>query len=379
MDGTSYFPSRPEMEAEPRHVRRADRAAVRYGCRWTATRPRGRADGARFEVETTDGDYTCRTLVIAVGVAEPYHPAGVGHGARLPLRRRPPGRDLRRPAGVHHRQAELRVRAGQRPAAVGAPARPRVAVEGEAVGRHEVAGRGPGALRPAVRGPRPGRRRVGPRRGDRPDRAPDGDGALAVRLRPDRRRRRHRVEVDEVISATGFVCPLLDLPDLGVATFGQPAAGPDAVVGERDRARHLLRGHDRAGRRRGCRSTACRRTPGRSTGRATTPGCWPAQIARDAVRGHRAAADRRRPTAATRSSRELARHPSCSTSAATWPGSIALIRDGPRDEGVLPLRRSRRGGDDGAGDAIAVTLEADGSGAIYPVVYVRRAGSVRSG
>src|SRR4029078_1248329 len=29
------------------------------------------------------------------------------------------------------------------------------------------------------------------------------------------------VEADEVISATGFVCPLRDLPALGVATFGQ--------------------------------------------------------------------------------------------------------------------------------------------------------------
>ena len=28
------------------------------------------------------------------------------------------------------------------------------------------------------------------------------------------------VEADEVIAATGFTCPLLDLPELGVATFG---------------------------------------------------------------------------------------------------------------------------------------------------------------
>jgi hypothetical protein len=34
------------------------------------------------------------------------------------------------------------------------------------------------------------------------------------------------------------------------------------------------------------------------------------------------------------------------------------------------------GGDDGQGDAVAVTLEADGSGAIYPVVYARRDGRI---
>ena len=33
-------------------------------------------------------------------------------------------------------------------------------------------------------------------------------------------------------------------------------------------------------------------------------------------------------------------------------------------------------GDDGAGPAIGQTLEADGTGAIYPVVYLRRNGEV---
>ena len=48
---------------------------------------------------------------------------------------------------------------------------------------------------------------------------------------------------------------------------------------------------------------------------------------------------------------------------------------GPRDAGIVPLAAFvDGGGDDGSGDAIAVTLEADGTGAIYPVVYVRRGG-----
>ena len=38
MDGTSYFPSRPEMETNLAPVRRAGGVAVRYGCRWEATR-----------------------------------------------------------------------------------------------------------------------------------------------------------------------------------------------------------------------------------------------------------------------------------------------------------------------------------------------------
>jgi hypothetical protein len=50
---------------------------------------------------------------------------------------------------------------------------------------------------------------------------------------------------------------------------------------------------------------------------------------------------------------------------------------GPRDEGVVPLAAFvDAAGDDGDGDALAMTLEADGSGAIYPVLYLRRAGKV---
>jgi hypothetical protein len=50
---------------------------------------------------------------------------------------------------------------------------------------------------------------------------------------------------------------------------------------------------------------------------------------------------------------------------------------GARDAGIVPLAAFvDAAGDDGAGDALAITLEADGSGAIYPVLYVRRAGRV---
>jgi hypothetical protein len=50
---------------------------------------------------------------------------------------------------------------------------------------------------------------------------------------------------------------------------------------------------------------------------------------------------------------------------------------GPVDEGIVPLAAFVDGqGDDGQGDALALTLEADGTGAIYPVLYVRRDGRV---
>ena len=50
-------------------------------------------------------------------------------------------------------------------------------------------------------------------------------------------------------------------------------------------------------------------------------------------------------------------------------------RRGLRDEGLVPLSAFLDAPDgDGGGDALAATLEADGSGAIYPVVYRRRGG-----
>ena len=81
----------------------AERAglAVRYDCRWTATR-RGRrrrtATGSRSRRPTAST--AARALVVAVGVAEPYTPPGAGMEHAAPLRRRPAGRDVRRPAGA---------------------------------------------------------------------------------------------------------------------------------------------------------------------------------------------------------------------------------------------------------------------------------------
>ena len=47
--------------------------------------------------------------------------------------------------------------------------------------------------------------------------------------------------------------------------------------------------------------------------------------------------------------------------------------DGIRDRGILPLTHFL---DTEGPDAVAMTVEADGEGAIYPVAYVRRGGKV---
>ena len=171
MDGSSDFPSRPEMERNLAAF--ADRAGIRirYGCRWESTRREEGPDGDRFVLVTSDGEYRCRDAIFAVGVAEPWRPDA-------------PGMDL-----VAHyadtRPAETY--AGKRLFIVGKQNSgfelasgllqwaSRIVLAspspGQALGQHAFPRRRSGALRPAVRGPQPGRRRLDPRRVDRPHRA----------------------------------------------------------------------------------------------------------------------------------------------------------------------------------------------------------------
>lgn len=51
---------------------------MRYGCTWPGTAQDETADRTRFTVEISDGVYRCRVLVVVVGVAEPFTPAGAG-------------------------------------------------------------------------------------------------------------------------------------------------------------------------------------------------------------------------------------------------------------------------------------------------------------
>ncbi|HLE79273.1 MAG TPA: NAD(P)-binding domain-containing protein, partial [Candidatus Limnocylindrales bacterium] len=78
MDGTSDFPSRPEMEASLTAFAERAGIAVRYGCRWESTRHEDGAAGNRFTLVTSDGEYTCEHLILAVGIAQPYTPATPG-------------------------------------------------------------------------------------------------------------------------------------------------------------------------------------------------------------------------------------------------------------------------------------------------------------
>ncbi len=157
------------------------------------------------------------------------------------------GDDLCGQAAVHHRQAELRVRARVGPGRLGVedhglrrrrPPRPSVQTK-SLVGvraryvqpfEDNFLGLGVSILDASIDWIEP-----------------IGD-AFRVNLKRTDNGEPMSVEADEVIAATGFTCPLQDLTDLGVTTFGQaklPAVTP--MWESRDGARDLLRGHDQLG------------------------------------------------------------------------------------------------------------------------------------
>ena len=222
MDGTSYFPSRPEMEKGL--VTFADRAGikVRYGCRWESTRQ----ENGEFVLTTSDGEYRAQVAVFAVGVAEPW---------------RPPVLHVE---GVQQ-YGELRP--------VETYANRRVFIVGKQNSGFEIAtGLLPWARQIVLASPSPARLSVDTRSlvGVRARYVqPYEDWALAGGViildasieAVEREGGHYRVktkgrdgreldfEADDVIAATGFTCPLRDLPQLGVATFGQshlPAQTP---------------------------------------------------------------------------------------------------------------------------------------------------------
>ena len=371
MDGTSYFPSRAEMESNlATFVERAG-VQVRYGCRWTATRREPGAPGGEFVVETTDGEYRTGTLVVAVGVAEPYVPAGPAAAVATHYA------DVRTPesyAGhrlliIGKQNSGFELANGFLPWAcqivLVSPSHARLSVETRSlVGvraryvqpyEDHVLGGGVSILDAAVDGLE---RQV--------------DGSFLVDLRRTDRDGHLRLEVDDIIAATGFTCPLLDLPEIGVTTVGasrvptqtpwwESTAVPGIFFagtigqGAKGLQRHGIPSNAGAvhGARYNARLLAARIA---TTRFGAAPAATPVAVdqAADLVLG------------------ELVECPEIFHGRGYLARVLAAPTDGGLlDQGVSPLTDWL---DNERGDGLAFTLEADGSGAIYPLLIARRAG-----
>jgi len=372
LDGTSYFPSRHEMEANLAAF--ADRAGieVRYECTWQRTRREDDAEGTTFVLETSDGEYRTRVLILAVGVAQPLLPS---------------------PAGIEHARHYADTREAS------SYAGKRLFIIGKQNSGFELAsGLAPWASQIVLSSPSPAKLSVmtnslvGVRaRYVQPiednflglgvsilDASTDAiipvDGAFRVDLKRTLNGLPMSVMADEVIAATGFTCPLQDLPAMGVTTFGRsllPAVTPmwESVsvpgiyfAGTISQAASGLRKHGipaNSGAVHGHRYNSLILTRHIAETRFGVEAPRPQVEERD-VLGY------------------LLREATCAPE--LWHQKAYLARvisvsgeDGIRDEGILPLVHAL---DTLDRDALAMTVEADGTGAIFPVIYVRHGGRV---
>ncbi|MGP1674175.1 MAG: NAD(P)-binding domain-containing protein [Candidatus Limnocylindrales bacterium] len=375
MDGTSYFPSRPEMEANLVAFADRTRIAVRYDCRWTGTRQADDPDGG-FVVSTSDGDYRARALVIAVGVAEPYTPPGNGmdlthHYADVrPVETYADRRVLL--LGKQNSGFELAngLLPWARQIILASPSTARLSVETRSLAgvraryvqpfEDHVLGGGVAILDAAL---------------DRIERVEGGDGSLMVQLRRTDGAGDLAIEVDDVIAATGFVAPLEDLPAIGCSISGRSRLPLLTPWWEST----TLPGVSFAGTiGQGAKGLVKHGVPSNSG--AVHGARYNARVLARHLAETRFGVARQRPSIAANAlvdtvATELAEAPEL------WHQRAYLARVftldpglGIVDDGVQPLSHVLDAGGD---DALAVTLEADGTGAIYPVLYTRIGGHIR--
>ena len=369
MDGSSYFPSRPEMQRGLETFCARCALRVRFGCRWESTRREANGD---FVLTTSDGDYSAPVLVFAVGVAEPYRPPTPG------LDKVPHYGDFR-PVETYKDR--------------------RVFIVGKQNSGFEIAtGLLPWARQLVLASPSPTRLSVNTRTlvGVRARYVqPYEDAALAggvvildttieevaqqgagfrVRTRNAVDGAELMLEADDVIAATGFVTPLRDLPQLGVATFGQsrlPAQTPfweSATVpgiyfagtitqGSQGLKKHGIPSNSGAvqGYRYNARVLARHVAETKFGIRTPRPQLQPA-----AVNDHLLS--------------ELSEGPELWHQRSYLARVVTLDPDqGISDEGIVPLAHFV---DSSGPDAVAITLESNGQGNPYPAIYRRKDGAV---
>jgi thioredoxin reductase len=353
----------------------ADRGkvVVRYGCRWTATRRVADADGERFEVETTDGTYRSRVLVVAVGVAEPYTPPGDGMEHAIHYAEVRPAESYadRRVIIVGKQNSGFELATGLLPWArqlvLVSPSKVKLSVETRTlVGvraryvqpyEDNVLGGGVSVLDASI------------------DRIQRGEDArLTVRLRRTDGGADLALEVDDVISATGFVAPLVDLPELGVQTVGASRLPVQTPFWESTTVPGVYFGGTIGQGAKGLQKHGVPSNSGAVHGARYNGRVLAARIARTHF-GHVPERPHLAPDAiAGFIAGELADGPELFHQRGYLARVLTADPDGGmRDEGVQPLAHVL---DEGGPDALAATLEGDGSGAIYPVLYSRIGGRI---
>jgi thioredoxin reductase len=366
MDRSYDVPARSEMEAGLAAFTERARLDVRYGCRWEATR----AEDGGYVLVTSDGEYRCRAAVFAIGMTKPWRPSTPGlelvpHYVDTRAAREYEGKQVfivgKRNSAFEIAQALLPwagrlILGSPRPVQTSvlalSPLRVRYL---QPYDEYVRGGYGTFILDAAVEGIErsEGGYRVATR-------GTTWDGSLTF-------------EVDDVIAATGFATPLLDLPRLGAATVADgrlPALTPfwesvslrgvffagNVTQAERGLEKHGVSANSSAVN--GLRYNA------RVLARHLAEEWFGARLPRRVLR-----ADEAVPLLL----HEASHAPELWIQKAYLARVLADASPGLRDEGIVPLTQFV---DEGPAAGVAISVELDSGGTIHPVLYLRRDGSV---
>jgi len=367
MDGTSYFPSRPEMQRGLELFAERTGLRIRYGCRWEATR----REGDDFVLTTSDGEYRAARVVFAVGVAEPWKPPtpGLEHAAQYGELRPVETYADRRIFIIGKQNSGFEIASGLLPLArqiiLASPSSTKLSVN-----THSLVGVRARYVQPFEDSVLAGGVVILDASIEEVKRAAGGFD-VRVRTTDDKPL---QFLVDDVVAATGFTTPLRDLPELGVTTFGQSGLPAQTHFWESISVRGIyfagtinqgskgLMKHgipSNSGACQGYRYNArvLARHLAEKQGR---PVPIPVVAAKDVI-----------PLLL----REATFGPELWHQRSYLARVISFHPDrGIRDQGVLPLAHFL---DDAQFDgATAITLESNGKQDLYPVVYVRHASKV---
>jgi thioredoxin reductase len=370
MDGTSYFPSRAEMQEGLEAFAERAGIRVRYGCRWERTR----REDDRFVVETSDGEYRCEAFVPAVGMTEPWKPGNipgmehVPHYVELDEAKQYEGRTVfiigKRNSGFEVADGLLPwarqiIMASPRPARISilehstAAARARYMQPYE---DHILGGGGTFVLDAAI---------------ERVERTGEG---YRVEASGTSRPGRFTFDVDRVIAATGFTTPMRDLPEIGVSTFYQDRLPAQTPFWESAAVRGIFFAGSIS------QGSIGLKKYGKPGGGAAVHGfrysavCMAQHIAESHL-GMRLERPTLRPEEVVPLlAREATHAPELYHQQSYLARAVSFQPGrGVVDEGILPLAYFV---DASGPDAVAVTVETDDTGDIHPAAYLRRKGSV---
>ena len=378
MDGTSYFPSRPEMQQGLEAFAERTGIRIRYGCRWESTKvvpstARGGGQGGddEFVLATSDGEYRAPIVVFAVGVAHPFRPPIPG------LEQVPHYGDFRPVETYKDRRvfivgkqnsgfeiatgllpwARQLVLASPSPTKLSVNTHTLVGVRARYVQPYEDAALAGGVIcldttiEEVVK---------------------DGSG-YRVRTR-NAAGRELTMAADDVIAATGFVTPLRDLPALGVATFGQSRLPAQTPFWESATRPGIFFAGTITQGAAGLKKHGIPSNSGAVQGYRYNARVLARHLAETRF-GVAVGRERLDPATLVPYLLEQVSHgPELWHQRAYLARVINLDRDaGISNEGIVPLQYFL---DAGGGDAVAATLESNGQGNPYPVIYVRAGGSV---